>query len=99
MKLTAIDIGSNSIHLVIVRAVRGQHLEIIDRDKEMIRLGSVTVREHRLAPEANKVDLIITTATAAVRESHNADEFISRVRQEVGLDVHLLPGIEEARLI
>jgi exopolyphosphatase/guanosine-5'-triphosphate,3'-diphosphate pyrophosphatase len=116
MKIAAIDIGSNSIHLVIVRAVRGQHLEIIDREKEMIRLGSVTLREHRLAPEAiaraittltrfkkmaeaNKVDLIITTATAAVRESHNADEFINQVRQEVGLDVHLLPGIEEARLI
>jgi exopolyphosphatase/guanosine-5'-triphosphate,3'-diphosphate pyrophosphatase len=116
MKIAAIDIGSNSIHLVIVRAVRGQHLEIIDREKEMIRLGSVTLREHRLAPEAisraittlvrfkkmaeaNKVDLIITTATAAVRESHNADEFINHVRQEVGLDVHLLPGIEEARLV
>lgn len=116
MKLAAIDIGSNSIHLAIVRAVRGQHLEIIDREKEMIRLGSVTLREHRLAPdaidravttlarfkkmaEANKVDLIITTATAAVRESHNADEFINRVREEVGLDVQLLPGIEEARLI
>jgi exopolyphosphatase / guanosine-5'-triphosphate,3'-diphosphate pyrophosphatase len=116
MKLAAIDIGSNSIHLVIVRAVRGQHLEIIDREKEMVRLGSVTLREHRLAPEtidraiatlarykkmaeANKVDLIITTATAAVRESDNADEFINRVRGEVGLDVRLLPGIEEARLI
>ncbi|MEN3331114.1 MAG: exopolyphosphatase / guanosine-5-triphosphate,3-diphosphate pyrophosphatase [Blastocatellia bacterium] len=116
MKLASIDIGSNSIHLVIVRAVRGQHLEIIDREKEMIRLGSVTLREHRLAPEAidravttltrfkkmaeaNKVDLIITTATAAVRESHNADEFINRVRAEVGLDVQLLPGVEEARLI
>jgi exopolyphosphatase/guanosine-5'-triphosphate,3'-diphosphate pyrophosphatase len=116
MKLAAIDIGSNSIHLVIVRAVRGQHLEIIDREKEMVRLGSVTLREHRLAPEtidraittlsrykkmaeANKVHLIITTATAAVRESHNADEFINRVREEVGLDVQLLPGIEEARLI
>jgi exopolyphosphatase/guanosine-5'-triphosphate,3'-diphosphate pyrophosphatase len=116
MKIAAIDIGSNSIHLVIVRAVRGQHLEIIDREKEMIRLGSVTLREHRLAPEAinraittlarfkkmaeaNKVDLIITTATAAVRESHNADEFINQVREEVGLDVRLLPGIEEARLI
>ena len=116
MKVAAIDIGSNSIHLVIVRAMRGQHLEIIDREKEMVRLGSVTLREHRLAPEtidraittlarykkmaeANKVDLIITTATAAVRESDNADEFINRVRSEVGLDVRLLPGIEEARLI
>lgn len=116
MKLAAIDIGSNSIHLVIVRAKAGQHLEIIDREKEMVRLGSGTLRAHRLSKstidraittlkrykkmaEANRVDLIITTATAAVRESYNAQEFVDRVRKEVGLDVELLPGVEEARLI
>jgi exopolyphosphatase/guanosine-5'-triphosphate,3'-diphosphate pyrophosphatase len=116
MKLAAIDIGSNSIHLVIVRAEPGQHLEIIDREKEMVRLGSGTLRAYRLSKqtidravmtlrrfkqmaEANRVDLIIATATAAVRESHNADEFIETVRKEVGLDVQLLPGVEEARLI
>jgi exopolyphosphatase/guanosine-5'-triphosphate,3'-diphosphate pyrophosphatase len=116
MKLAAIDIGSNSIHLAMVRAVPGQHLEIIDREKEMVRLGAGTLRMHRLSretidraitvlrrykqmAEANRVDRLITTATAAVRESHNASEFIERVRKEVGLDVQLLPGVEEARLI
>jgi exopolyphosphatase / guanosine-5'-triphosphate,3'-diphosphate pyrophosphatase len=116
MKLAAIDIGSNSIHLVIVRAVKGQHLEIIDREKEMVRLGSGTLRKHRLSKEtieraittlrrfkkmaeANHAELIITTATSAVRESRNAEEFIERARKEVGLDVQLLPGVEEARLI
>jgi exopolyphosphatase / guanosine-5'-triphosphate,3'-diphosphate pyrophosphatase len=116
MKLAAIDIGSNSIHLVIVRAVKGQHLEIIDREKEMVRLGSGTLRKHMLSKEtieraitslrrfkkmaeANRADLIIATATSAVRESYNSEEFIDRVRKEVGLDVQLLPGVEEARLI
>src|SRR5689334_9782295 len=106
MKLAAIDIGSNSIHLVIVRAVKGQHLEIIDREKEMVRLGKGTLREHHLSKEtieraittlarfkkmaeANHADLIITTATSAVRESDNADEFINTVREEVGLDAQL----------
>lgn len=116
MKLAAIDIGSNSIHLVIVRAVKGQHPEIIDREKEMVRLGAGSLREHLLSKEkieravttlrrykqmaeANRVDLAIATATSAVRESHNADEFIEAVRKEVGIDVQLLPGFEEARLI
>jgi exopolyphosphatase/guanosine-5'-triphosphate,3'-diphosphate pyrophosphatase len=116
MKLAAIDIGSNSIHLVIVRSARGQHLEIIDREKEMVRLGSGTLRKHMLSSEtidravttlrrfkkmaeANGAELIIATATSAVRESHNASEFIERVRNEVGLEVKLLPGVEEARLI
>lgn len=116
MKLAAIDIGSNSIHLVIVRAVQGQHPEIIDREKEMVRLGAGTLREHRLSKatieraittlgrfkkmaEHNGADPIITTATSAVRESRNSAKFIDRVRKEVGLDVQVLPGVEEARLI
>jgi exopolyphosphatase/guanosine-5'-triphosphate,3'-diphosphate pyrophosphatase len=115
MKIASIDIGSNSTHMVIVRAERGQHLEIVDREKEVTRLGA-GLRDHRLAKEAvertlltlrrfkqmaeaNRADLIITTATAAVRESQNPEKFIDRVRKEVGLDVQLLPGVEEARLI
>ena len=116
MKLAAIDIGSNSIHLVIVRAVKGQHPEIIDREKEMVRLGAGTLREHRLSKktieraittlrrfkkmaEHNGADPIIATATSAVRESRNSDQFIEQVRKEVGLEVQVLPGVEEARLI
>jgi exopolyphosphatase / guanosine-5'-triphosphate,3'-diphosphate pyrophosphatase len=116
MKLAAIDIGSNSIHLVIVKAVKGQHPEIIDREKEMVRVGAGTLREHRLSKdtidraittlrrfkkmaEHNGANPIITTATSAVRESRNSDAFIDQVRREVGLDVRVLPGVEEARLI
>jgi len=116
MKLAAIDIGSNSIHLVIVRAVKGQHPEIIDREKEMVRLGAGTLREHRLSrktieraivtlrrfkkmAEHNGANPIIATATSAVRESRNSDEFIDQVRKVVGLEVQVLPGVEEARLI
>ena len=116
MKLAAIDIGSNSIHLVIVRAVKGQHPEIIDREKEMVRLGAGTLREHRLSKdtidraittlrrfkkmaEHNGANPIITTATSAVRESRNSDLFIDQVQREVGLNVQVLPGVEEARLI
>src|SRR5262245_5985571 len=116
MKLAAIDIGSNSVHLVIVRAVKGQHPEIIDREKEMIRLGAGTLREHRLSvktieraittlrrfkkmAESNGANPIIATATSAVREARNSDQFIERVRKELALDVEVLPGVEEARLI
>src|SRR5262249_9917397 len=89
---------------------------MIDREKDMIRLGSGTLRVHRMPKkkidraitvlkrykqvcEAQRVDRIISTATAAVREAHNADEFIERVKREVGLAISILPGVEEARLI
>lgn len=116
MKIAAIDIGSNSIHLAVVRAEPGQHLQIVDREKDMARLASKTLRTRRISEEtmdravvtlrrfkqlaeSNGVDLVITTATSAVRESDNAREFVEAVRRRVGLDVQVLPGVEEARLI
>ncbi len=116
MKIAAIDIGSNSIHLAVVLAEPGQHLQIIDREKDMARLASKTLRTHRISEETidravttlrrfkqlakgNGVDLVIATATSAVRESDNAREFVEAVRERVGLEVQVLPGVEEARLI
>jgi len=49
MKIAAIDIGSNSIHLVIIRAEAGRHPEIIEREKDMGRLGAGTLRSHKLS--------------------------------------------------
>jgi exopolyphosphatase/guanosine-5'-triphosphate,3'-diphosphate pyrophosphatase len=116
MKIAAIDIGSNSIHLVVMRASPGRHLEIIEREKDMARLGAGTLRDHRLSKETIEraintlrrfkqvadslgADVILATATAAVREADNSEEFIETVKKQVGIDIRLLPGVEEARLI
>jgi exopolyphosphatase/guanosine-5'-triphosphate,3'-diphosphate pyrophosphatase len=116
LKIASIDIGSNSIHLAIVRAEPDQHLQILDREKEMARLAAKTLRTGRISEETmnravttlrrfkqladgHGVDLVITTATSAVRESANAREFVEDVRNRVGLEVQVLPGVEEARLI
>ena len=37
--LAAIDIGTNSVHLVVARAVAADRFEVIAREKEMVRLG------------------------------------------------------------
>lgn len=58
-----------------------------------------TLRRFKQLADGNGVDLIITTATSAVRESDNAREFVEEVRKRVGLEVQVLPGVEEARLI
>lgn len=39
MKLAAIDIGTNSIHIIIVEAVSQKSFNIIEREKEMVKLG------------------------------------------------------------
>jgi exopolyphosphatase/guanosine-5'-triphosphate,3'-diphosphate pyrophosphatase len=42
---------------------------------------------------------ITAVATSAVREAENAVEFLHRARDEAGIDVEVISGVEEARLI
>ena len=52
MRLAAIDIGSNSIKLVVVEAGAGDSFAVIAREKEVVRLGHDTLREGFLSTEA-----------------------------------------------
>jgi len=51
-----------------------------------------------LSDRFSEVDSIYVTATSAVRDASNRQEFIERVYEETGLRVEVLSGIEEARL-
>lgn len=116
MILSAIDIGSNSIHQVVVETDREKPFRVLASAKEMVRLGRSAARDRRLSPaamnraiealkrfranaESHNAREILTTATSAVREADNRQEFIERVAKETGLHVELLSGIEEARMI
>ncbi|MBI4568175.1 MAG: Ppx/GppA family phosphatase [Planctomycetes bacterium] len=48
MKLAAIDIGSNSVHMVIVETTPDGSFDVVDREKDMIKLGASTFRHGRL---------------------------------------------------
>jgi exopolyphosphatase / guanosine-5'-triphosphate,3'-diphosphate pyrophosphatase len=52
MRLAAIDVGSNSVHIVIADVARNGHLEVVDRVKEMVRLGRRVFVTHRLRADA-----------------------------------------------
>ncbi|HEX8473660.1 MAG TPA: Ppx/GppA phosphatase family protein [Pyrinomonadaceae bacterium] len=52
MRLASIDIGSNSIKLVVVEAAGGDSFAVLAREKEVVRLGHDTLRERHLAPAA-----------------------------------------------
>jgi exopolyphosphatase/guanosine-5'-triphosphate,3'-diphosphate pyrophosphatase len=113
--LAAIDIGTNSFHLVVARPTTAIAFEIIAREKEVVRLGSGSGDMKKLTPDAidrgiealgrfRKVAQIAgapvrAIATSAVREAHNRDEFVRRARDEAGVDVEVVSGVEEARLI
>ncbi len=49
MKIAAIDIGSNSIHMIVVEAETGRDLRILDREKDMARLGDSAFADGRLS--------------------------------------------------
>lgn len=121
--IAAIDIGTNSFHMVVARAVAVPNsetspapvFEVIAREKEMVRLGSASgdmkqlddaaiergiAALIRLAKIAAVHDAdIVAVATSAVREAENADVFIRRAKAEAGVDVEIISGVEEARLI
>ncbi|MCP9493681.1 MAG: Ppx/GppA family phosphatase [Pyrinomonadaceae bacterium MAG19_C2-C3] len=61
MKLAAIDIGSNSIKLIVVEAATSDDFQVLAREKETVRLGHDTLRDRHLAPEA------ITRAADAIK--------------------------------
>ena len=52
MRLAAIDIGSNSIHMIVVDAVPGRDLRIVAREKDMARLGDSAFAEGHLSASA-----------------------------------------------
>jgi len=111
----AIDIGTNSIHLVVARLDDSGRFDIITREKESVRLGHGSGEMSELAPDAIERGIatlrrfrqvadgenarITAVATSAVREATNKDDFIRRARDEAGIDVQVISGAEEARLI
>ncbi len=111
-----IDIGTNSVRLLVVRInANGSHV-ILTRQKGTVRLGdgafesgvlcstaldrcvTVCLRLVELA-RSFFVDEIVAVATAATRESGNCRDLLARLRHEVGIDVRVISGREEARLI
>ena len=114
-KFAAIDIGTNSFHLVVVEVDEKGRYEILTREKEAVRLGSGAADMDFLTPEAmsrgvetlnNLIKLarslgaeVRAVATSAVREANNRKYFLRRVEEECDLKVEVAPGQEEARLI
>jgi len=114
--LAAIDIGTNSFHLVVAEVNRSTgRFKILDREKEIIRLGSGSTDMKYLSEAAMNRGIdalkrykmiadannayIRAIATSAVREALNQDVFVHRVKEEVTIDVEVASGVEEARLI
>ena len=115
MRLGVIDVGSNTVHLLVVDAHVGAHplpayshkielrlAEYVEADGSIARPGADALveftRECLAFAEEQRVDDLLAFATSAIREAPNGDAVLGRVRQETGVELHVLPGEDESRL-
>jgi exopolyphosphatase/guanosine-5'-triphosphate,3'-diphosphate pyrophosphatase len=77
MRLAAIDIGTNSVHMIVVQVRPDLSFEVIDREKEMVRLGAGGLDGRALTPEAMHAALQVLSKFRRLAESHRVDEVIA----------------------
>ena len=72
MRLAAIDIGTNSLHMIVVQVRPDLSFEVIDREKEMVRLGAGGLDGRALTPEAMHAALQVLSKFRRLAESHRS---------------------------
>jgi exopolyphosphatase / guanosine-5'-triphosphate,3'-diphosphate pyrophosphatase len=77
MRIAAIDIGTNSLHMIVVQVRPDLSFEVIDREKEMVRLGAGGLDGRALTPEAMHAALQVLSKFRRLAESHKVDEVIA----------------------
>jgi exopolyphosphatase/guanosine-5'-triphosphate,3'-diphosphate pyrophosphatase len=113
--LAAVDLGSNSFHMVIARVRDGQ-LQVIDRIRDMVRLGAGLDADNNLTDEAQDNALralsrfgerlrgmpegtVRIVGTNTLRQAKNAAEFMAEAEEALGHPIEIISGREEGRLI
>ena len=113
--LAAIDLGSNSFHMVVARYVLGQ-LRTVDRLREMVRLAEGLDARRGLTPEVRQRALaclsrfgqrlrdippqrVRAIATNTVRQLANPEAFLMPAETALGHAIEVVSGREEARLV
>ncbi|MGO9801945.1 MAG: exopolyphosphatase [Steroidobacteraceae bacterium] len=113
--LAAVDLGSNSFHMVVARYSHGQ-LVIIDRLREMVRLAAGVAENGRIDKDVAAralaclqrfgqrlrdmhADSVRVVGTNALRMAHRKQAFLERAREALGHPIEIIGGMEEARLI
>jgi exopolyphosphatase / guanosine-5'-triphosphate,3'-diphosphate pyrophosphatase len=113
MRLAAVDIGSNTIHALVVDADDGRLVEV-GHFVEMPSLGAIVARTGRIGERTEEAvaalrsvvdqaratgfEHLIAGATAAVRRASDAAEFLQRCSEAIGVPVRLISPEREAQL-
>src|SRR3954454_15274590 len=106
--LAAIDLGSNSFHMVVARVVDGQ-IAIVDRMKEMVQLGAGLDGNRRISADAEQRALdclgrfgqrvrgmrpesVRVVGTNTLRVARDAQVFLERCEESLGQPIEIISG-------
>ena len=113
--VAAIDLGSNSFHMIVARAVDGE-FRVIDRIRDRVRIGAGLDADGNLTVEARERALhalrqfaervrglpqgnVRAVGTNTFRRARNAREFLEEGEEILGHPLEVISGQEEARLV
>ena len=113
--IAAVDLGSNSFHMVVAQDQHGQ-LKVIDRIREMVRLGAgldasgklLTASQERAIEclqrfgqrlQEMHANSVRVVGTNTFRLAKNSTGFTQRAEEALGHPIQVISGVEEARLI
>jgi exopolyphosphatase/guanosine-5'-triphosphate,3'-diphosphate pyrophosphatase len=112
--IAAVDLGSNSFHMLLARVV-GDQIAMLDRDREMVLLASGLDSKSRLDADARQravdclrrfgqrlrglpPDSVRAVGTNTLRRARNRASFVAEAEEALGHSIEVISGIEEARL-
>lgn len=111
-RVAVIDLGSNTNRLVVLNTQVGYSYRLEDQVREVVRLrhgmteqglsadaferGLSTLRLFKNFCDSTHVSKILAVATSAIREAANGPQFVQQVREEIGIELQVLTGEQEA---
>ena len=115
MTAAAIDLGTNTFHLIIAE-LHGKNIEVVYKTSVSAQLGEGGLTDNIIQPKAfergllalegfaevlrsHQVDVMKATATSAVRNASNCADFVQAVQARTGIDIEVISGEQEAEYI
>src|SRR5213082_2720768 len=113
MRLAAVDIGSNTVHVLVADVVRGRledvahYVEMPELGPHVARTGTVGTRSGAVIRALRSVlaqagthhyEKLVACATEAVRQASDGEAFARQAGEAIGTTVHVISAAREAQL-
>mgnify|MGYP005749904355 FL=1 len=114
-KAAVIDMGTNTFHLLLVelngvgfKTIYKEKIPVklgqggISQNQlaqDAQKRAFHTLKHFKNLIDGEHIDQVFAFATSAVRNAENGQEFVSKVKEDIGIEIHVISGEEEAQLI